>query len=346
MKHFIVILLASCLISLYGCNSTQQHNINDENTIGIIETKNDSEESRILFYDENLNLQSELDIEYASVNSIFYNPVIKNDSLFLIPKGVINKKTNKEIIELCLNTAETTSYSINQPAINSVAVNDEYLFTCNTLNDITYISRYTFDSDEIKLIQIKNQYVSFITVSNNKLYAFSSTMDNKYSTISCFDSDLNFLFETDCTELGTGVYQSAEYNEYLYFSVLYPYNSKTSNQIGRLNTETNEFEIISTEVDKPFGLQRYENTLVITHYDIVNRANTSSISLVNLETNKITTHSFNHGAEQVTVVNGKIYVLSKEKIYCYSLDDWSLLKTTEIKKENQDFSYITGIFAV
>lgn len=340
MKRFIVIILVGCLFFLYGCNNDVQSSINDESVIGVIETKNNSEESRIIFYDKDLNIQTQLDIKYASINSIFYNPIIKDTSLFLIPKR------NEEIIKLCLKTAEITSYSIGQPAINSIAIDDKNLYTCNTLNSITYISKYTFKSNEIKSIQLKNQYTSFITISNNKLYVFSSTIDNKYSQISCYDNNLNLLFNIDCTDLGAGVYQAVEHNDCIYFSVLYPSNQKLSNQLGRLNTKTNELDIIPTDLDRPFGLQLYENTLVITYYDIVNRTNTSSISLVDLKTDKTTTHSFDHGAEQVAIVDEKIYILTKEKIYCYSLNNWDLIKVTEVEIDNQDFSYITGIFGV
>ena len=109
--------------------------------IGVIETSGNSKESRIYFYNQNLEKTATLPLEYASLGSIFYNPVIYEDELYLIPQGKTNVKDEKKVLKIELKSGNQKIYEINQLAMNSICVNDKNIYTCNTLNGDSYINK-------------------------------------------------------------------------------------------------------------------------------------------------------------------------------------------------------------
>ena len=64
-------------------------------------------------------------MEYASLGSIFYNPVIYEDELYLIPQGKTNVKDEKKVLKIELKSGNQKIYEINQLAMNSICVNDK-----------------------------------------------------------------------------------------------------------------------------------------------------------------------------------------------------------------------------
>lgn len=309
-RELIYIFAALCLFCLIfnvGC-SLNRNEFHESSNIGIIETKNDSEESRLIIYDAELNKADEWNIAGKSLNSIFYNPVMYGGYLYLVPK------TSKEVLAVDLKSQVVSSCFIGQPAINAVAANSEYLYT------------------------------SFLLVSDDKIYAFSSSLDNEHSQIDCFDEDLNLLETLDSTSLGMGVYQAVEYEENIYFTCLYAPEHNNTSMLGLLKTDSRKLEQIELTVENPFGVVRDQETLAVSHYDVVDRPDESFVTLIDLNTADKTTHFLNHGAEQMTLVDKKLYVLSKGALYCYEIDDWVLAKKIDLAPMDNEFSYITGIF--
>ena len=98
--------------------------VNKTITVGVIETSGNSKESRIYFYNQNLEKTATLPLEYASLGSIFYNPVIYEDELYLIPQGKTNVKDEKKVLKIELKSGNQKIYEINQLAMNSICVND------------------------------------------------------------------------------------------------------------------------------------------------------------------------------------------------------------------------------
>lgn len=337
LTYIFAALCLFCLIFNVGC-SLNRNEFHESSNIGIIETKNDSEESRLIIYDAELNKADEWNIAGKSLNSIFYNPVMYGGYLYLVPK------TSKEVLAVDLKSQVVSSCFIGQPAINAVAANSEYLYTCNTLNATSFITRYCFNTKQTVTVELNNLYTSFLLVSDDKIYAFSSSLDNEHSQIDCFDEDLNLLETLDSTSLGMGVYQAVEYEENIYFTCLYAPEHNNTSMLGLLKTDSRKLEQIELTVENPFGVVRDQETLAVSHYDVVDRPDESFVTLIDLNTADKTTHFLNHGAEQMTLVDKKLYVLSKGALYCYEIDDWVLAKKIDLAPMDNEFSYITGIF--
>lgn len=346
MKRFFVAALSLvCLTALYGCSvSSAEGNVPQESAIGVIETKNNVEESRIVFFDQELNESYILPLNYGSINSVFYKPVVTNGILSVVPQGIANKKDGRAI--LCINSTNLSHelYRIDQPSMNAIATCEEYLYACNTLNGISYINRYDINTEEVKSIRLDALYTSFILLCDEYLCAFSSTLDNAHSQIDLFDKNLNHIDSIDSSFLGTGTYQAVEYEGEIYFTCLYSFSNNNKATIGVLDVNASQLEELYVDHEKPFGVEIEQSVLVISHYDIVNRAHTSSVTLIDLNTGDAKSYTLNHGMEQMALLGDKLYVLSNWNLYCYSLNDCRLIKQIKIESMDSDFSYITGLF--
>lgn len=109
-----------------GCTHRESANIDlTTSSVGVIETSGNSKKSRIYFYNQNLEKTATLPLEYASLGSIFYNPVIYEDELYLIPQGKTDVKDEKKVLKIELKSGNQKIYEINQLAMNSICVNDK-----------------------------------------------------------------------------------------------------------------------------------------------------------------------------------------------------------------------------
>ena len=90
-------------------------------------------------------------MEYASLGSIFYNPVIYEDELYLIPQGKTNVKDEKKVLKIELKSGNQKIYEINQLAMNSICVNDKN--ELKKLKGTKYIQSYIGNS----YLKIKGQ---------------------------------------------------------------------------------------------------------------------------------------------------------------------------------------------
>jgi hypothetical protein len=93
MKKKFFTICAIVFLGFTGCTHRESANIDlTTSSVGVIETSGNSKKSRIYFYNQNLEKTATLPLEYASLGSIFYNPVIYEDELYLIPQGKTNVK--------------------------------------------------------------------------------------------------------------------------------------------------------------------------------------------------------------------------------------------------------------
>lgn len=81
----------------------------------------------------------EVPIKYATVGNIFYEPLIYNEKLYTISQGRSNSKDEKKVLEIDLENFKEQECKIEQLAMNSICVNENYIYTCNTLDGDSYI---------------------------------------------------------------------------------------------------------------------------------------------------------------------------------------------------------------
>lgn len=102
MKKICILLLISitALLIGQGC-ATEQKNLSDC-SIGVIETNGYSDNSRVIFYDKNMQEKEQVKISYSSVGNIFYDPCIYENNLYIIPQGKSHLKDEKKVLEINL----------------------------------------------------------------------------------------------------------------------------------------------------------------------------------------------------------------------------------------------------
>lgn len=335
-----LILLAVLGVSLLsGCSAFA-----GKPTIGIIETSGSDATSQIVLFDKDLNEVSHFSLAEASLNSVFYDPVVNRGILYAIPQGYAQEKEARKVLGISIQDGSVADYSIEQPAMNSVAVSEHYIFACNTLNGISYISRCEKKSNLVISIEEDNSYVSYLLVKDNKLYSFSSSLDGGESWIDCYDFDLNRIFRIETTEYGSGVYRSCVDGDFIYFVSLVSGEGESRSAVFELNTATGEIKKLDVP-DDPIDVELYDGKLYVTHGNMVEGFDSSAVTIVNREGGR-EVFRFNHGAVQTVVNEDGVYVLDSRTIYRYSLDGLKQVGEASIDSFWNKHHYISGLFSV
>lgn len=341
------VMLAACVAALLlGCSASQSAKaLPRDAVIGVVETRGTSEKSNLIFYDANLNEVRRLPLKYATLGNIFYDPLVYKNSLYAIPQGRGNLKDGKEVIRINLDDLGLTSYAIDQPAMNALAVNDDCIYTCNTLNGVSYINRCEIDSGKVESRAIDGRYITNIIFAGECLCAFSSDLDGANPSVLCYSEGLEFLRTIDLNGFGFAHYRAALSEDSIYFTNFEESKSEKAGYLGVLNTEHNTVGRIELNEGNLASVVAFDGDLYVTHYDLMQKPSTSSLSVVDLDTGSIKEYDLSHGADQMTIAGRSMYVLADRRIYCYDLSDMTLTKSVEVSRSGRDYSYLSGIFA-
>ena len=161
---YLILLVALCVSLLPGCSAFA-----GKAAIGVIEASGSDATSQIVLFDKDLNKVSGFPLAEASLNSVFYDPVVNQGILYAIPQGYAQEKEARKVLGISIQDGSVADYSIDQPAMNSAAVSERYIFACNTLNGVSHISRCEKKSNQVISIEEDNSYVSYLLVKDNKL---------------------------------------------------------------------------------------------------------------------------------------------------------------------------------
>lgn len=351
MKKLLCIVLV-CILSIItfsGCNSNNHKAIDTEEiAVGIIETRGNIEKSRILFLDDELNELGSLPLDYATVGDSFEKALVSGNKLYTIPQGINTEKDEKTVLEIDLDNLDIKKHSIEQIAMYGITVDDENIYTANNLNGVNHISKCNKSNGEVDTLDFNSDYITNLFYSNGKLYAFCEPFNEselRESVIYIYDDELNLLNKVDTTDCGTGRYKAMEYNGNVYFTNMTDKNDNFANTIGVLNTTDDSLETIKLTQDCPSDLQVYNNKLYITHYNLVQHLG-GGLTVYDLETKEQTYTDFNHGAEQMSIANDKMYVLSDRTLYVYDMNTMELVSSTDISPMDNDYSYLSGLFVL
>lgn len=116
---YLILLVALCVSLLPGCSAFA-----GKTAIGVIETSGSDATSQIVLFDKDLNKVSGFPLAEASLNSVFYDPVINQGILYAIPQGYAQEKEARKVLGISIQDGSVADYSIDQPAMNSAAVSD------------------------------------------------------------------------------------------------------------------------------------------------------------------------------------------------------------------------------
>lgn len=341
----ILSIISITLLALQGC-AQKQIDIS-KFTIGIIETNGTINKSRITFFDKNIDNKKSIDLPYASVGNIFYNPCIYKNNLYVIPQGKSNSKDEKTVLKINLTDFSEKTFRINQLAMNSIAVTENYIYTCNTLNGTSYINKYNITNNTVSKISIANTYISKLLTDANHVYAFATIKENTNSKsyIYTCNSDLEIINKIDITNCGTTHYKAIIKEEKIWFTNTYNAQGAPNNTLSIYDTETGHIQIIQLKEYYPLDLLFHDNYLLIAHYNLVQR-NGGGVSLYNPSTSQMKYYNLKHAVEQIATRKDYVYILGDEKIYIYKIDNLSLklVKSKLLEKNNED-NYFSGIFS-
>lgn len=345
----IISILIFLMLSLIGCSQNKTTEIPTKDiSVGVIETRGDKEKSRILFFDEEMNEIGELPLDFATVGNIFYTPLISENELYVIPQGYANKKDEETVLEIALQDLSVEEYTIEQLAMNSVATNQEFVYTCNTLNGSSYINKCDKDDNKTESIEIPETYISKLLYADNKLYAFGTANtenDIMLSYLYVYDDKLNLQEKINISKCGADQYKAIEYSGDIFFTSLADSKDQPTKIVGKISTKDNSIELIELSQYYPFDLDICDNKLFISHFNVVQRTG-GGLSIYDLNTKQQKYYELNHGAEQMAIANDKIYILSDWIIYVYDAKTMELIENVDITQMDSDFSYLSGIFAV
>lgn len=114
---YLILLVALCVSLLPGCSAFA-----GKTAIGVIETSGSDATSQIVLFDKDLNKVSGFPLAEASLNSVFYDPVVNQGILYAIPQGYAQEKEARKVLGISIQDGSVADYSIDQPAMNSAAV--------------------------------------------------------------------------------------------------------------------------------------------------------------------------------------------------------------------------------
>lgn len=349
MKRLIYIIGVIGLIFVNGCSykvNGLKNQTGDEIKIGVIETKATKYESYIHWYDKGLNKISEQKLKYAMLGSPFHNPVYLGDEIFLIPQGLGNRKDSKKIISINKRDFKIREYSFNNIALNDLAVNEDYIYTINTLNGNTHISKLNRESQQLEEIIIEKEYVSGIVAVADKLYAFSFNMETSSPKfyMYVYNKELELLDKKDFTQFGTGQYKFLIDENYLYANVMATKEDEAGTIILKISVDTNEVEGIDINEEFPNDILQYKGKLIITNHDLVMYEG-NKITILDKLTKEIETIELDRKTEFAGIIDNLLIIGNQENIALYNMDK-KLELIRELSMEKDDESYISNIIVL
>ena len=348
MKKLICVLLV--IISIFaftGCHNNKGIDTN-KISVGIIETRGNISKSRILFLDDQLKEIGSLPLDYANVGESFEKALVKDNILYVIPKGLDAKKDEKAVLEIDLKNLETKKHTINQIAMYGITVDDNNIYTANNINGSSYINKCNKKTDKTDTIELKNVYISNLFFADNKLFAFAELINDsniRTSYIYVYDNNLKLMREIDITQCGASQNKFIEHKGHIYFSNMSDKYDNFGNTVGVLDTTDFSLDIIKLNQNCPLDLQIHNDKLYITHYNIIQGVG-GGLTVYDLKNKEQNYIEFSHGAEQMSIANNKMYVLADRTLNIYDINTLKLVNSTEISNMDSDYSYLSGLFVV
>lgn len=352
LHTFILCTMLVGLFVLAGCGMPQQMSAPDRDSVdfGLVVTTAQDYDSRIMWFDKDLNLQSEQHLKYAMLGDTFTSPKDSEGKLYLIPQGLGDRKDTRKVISIDKETLTIEEYPFQNIALNDTAVIGEHVYAVNTLNGDSYLESFNVGTKESNTIKIDQIYMDPIIAAGDKLFTFSvqfdvtnpETPERQKVTMRVYSSELQLLKTIDISEYGIPTSKYLEDDTSLYVTVSYSAEDSPVSKILKINKQTYEIEEISLEEEYPFDIYQYDNKLLITHYDPV-QISGSKVSFLDDE-GKETYTDLGVPLTSTGIIGDKFVVANNSGIRLYSLPDFELLKEYELSIDER--SYVSYVLMV
>lgn len=350
LRRSLILMIMAFLLILLGCNNNRFNMKNIDYRYGVIETTGQENMSYLSFYNVNLEKVGEEKIKYGSMGDGFALPIVFDKSMFIAPKGIYNQKELTFIMEYDLDGFEIEKWDTGLQNMNSIAVNNDFIFGVNTMDFTSNIIKCNRKTKELSKIQIPDTYISYIEVYENELFGFGESEDSGKMKSFLYIIDTNTLDiqkEIDISHIGFGQYDTVIKDNKLYFTASYSIDSienQPTNKLLEYNRKSGEIKTYSLKESFPFQILEYGNNLLITHFDPVGVTG-SIISIFNIDYASSELIEFNHNIEHLGLDGDDIIILGNGYLYRYN-KEFSLMASTPITntKKTDYHYYTTGLF--
>lgn len=352
----LLILSILCItISLVSCGRRGKETaISEKAYIGVIETTGQKNHSIITFYNRKLMKEMSLELPFGSMGSYFDLPKVRDNKLYVVPKGIASLKDKTVILQVDLDNGAYRTYDLKQPEINSFCMDEHYVYGVNTLNQQSIISRYDLEEDDLDTLVLGKIFVGNIERYGDKLYAygFGESLVGMSSYLYIIDPQtLTIEKQIDISRSGQDQLGTELIDNTLFFtnSLKYhkDYGEIPSNGLSKLDTIQHQVTDIQLPYEYPFQIIQHEGLLYVSHYNLV-QGEGDSLSIYNDATGDITTFSFGHKVAQIAIEEGQLYVLDGEKIHVYDIGDNEIVKKNETEivsmLDKDVYYYVSGFF--
>ncbi|WDV47547.1 hypothetical protein PV797_07650 [Clostridiaceae bacterium M8S5] len=353
-NKLLAITLILLVILVFYHFKTDRFNSNF--VVGVIQTTSQDNESTISLYDNNYSEVNSINLEYGSMSSYFDLPQIHENSMFVIPKGIGNIKELTVVLEFNLVNGKHITHNIEQSNMNSFCVDNDFIYTVNTLNSNSIISRYNRTNQNLTTLTIKNMFIGKLAVNDEKLYAFGfrNTPDNGIESklFIINTNDLSIIKNIKMSRFGHDQLGAVFDNTSMYFTNSMKYNKTSekevpSNLLSILNLKTYAINSIPLKEIYPFQIIQTQGNLYISHFNVVQGiGNKLTIYDKKSKSHKLVT--FNHNLAQIIISGNKMFSTDGKYLYVYGIEgsNFSLSKRVDIynKKANSLHYYVSGFF--
>ena len=345
MKRIVSLLMCLTFL-LAGCQSTNNQNMppSEEYAIGVVRTISSKNNSDILYFNEDLEQVGSTNYKYASMGQLFYDAVVFDGALYIIPQGQANKKDAKTILQQDLTTFELKNYFLDQIALYGVSVDATAVYVANNLNGKSFVNRIDKDNGTVKTATFDSAYVSALCVYNGYLYVFSDDIlgAGKRCSMYCLEADtLTQIDVIDISNFGNSVYSALGIEDAIYFL---PFENSTgdfNHIVGIYNTLTGEMDLIDFH-KITHHILNFENKLYATHGNLVTGEGTE-LSVYQMNTGEIATYDLDIWPGQIAIHGNSLYVMGKDQIGKYDLQ--TLEKQLETNIPLETGYYLSEIFS-
>ncbi|MEI7885494.1 MAG: hypothetical protein WCI30_09110 [Clostridia bacterium] len=321
--------------------------------LAVIETTEQANKSTLSFYNQTMEKIATQEIKLGAMGSSFDLPRIYNGSMYIIPQGLGNKKDLTVILEYNLETGTYKTYDMQQPAMNSFAVNEQALYSANTINNQSIISWYDKGSGVVKTIVEPEIYISRIDLYDDTLYAFVMTKDNSGTKAYLYLIDTKSFEITDKIDIsasGPGQNYSMRIGENIYFTNQYEISENSnigSYDLSKFNINTKKITNIKLAEQYPFQIQVYQDKLLISHYNLVqNQGN--KITIYDPKTNMQELVTLKNNLNQILIEKDQLYTRDGKYLNIYNINNGEFTLTKQIaiytKSKSRTFYYVAGFF--
>lgn len=344
-KKYKVFLLVFISLILTSCIKSNYKNYK----YGVVKTTEQKDQSYILFYDDKLHELGKQSIKYGSMGDGFLLPIIYDNYMYIVPKGLGKTKEHTFVMEYNLDNGEVNKYNTGLQNMNGISITEDSVYGVNTMNSYTNIVKCDKETKRIIKTELEGVYIGYLKTYGNIIYAFGEELKsgNRKICLYLFDSkNLDLLDKIDITSIGFGQESTLIKNNKLYFNTQYEvggFEDKIANKLSEYDIDSGEIKTYELKEDFPFQIMEFGDKLLITHFDPV-RVEGNKISIFDLKTGNSEMIELEHDIWQLEKDGNNFVVLGNDCLYIYD-SSFKLINSTEIAvNDGHLYYYLSGFF--